>query len=80
MSKKLITTISTVCAIAASVPVGKATADLLPAQNGGGCNMVWHLSDAGGANMITGSAHGAGAANMFDALAKFSYNHCGLDS
>lgn len=42
--------------------------------------MVWHLSDAGGTNMMTGSAHGAGAANMFDALAQFSYNHCGLDS
>jgi hypothetical protein len=42
--------------------------------------MVWHLSDAGGTNMMAGSAHGAGAANMFDALAQFSYNHCGLDS
>ena len=44
--------------------------------------MVWHLSDAGGTNMMAGSAHGTGkgAANMFDALAQFSYNHCGLDS
>jgi hypothetical protein len=52
----------------------------LPAQNGGGCNMVWHLSQPGGDNMMAGSAHGTGqgAANMFDLLASFSDDHCGL--
>ena len=77
MSKKLITTI--VCAIAASLQVGAANADQLPPQNSGGCNMVWHLSDAGGTNMMAGGAHGEGAANMLDVLAQFSNNHCGLD-
>jgi hypothetical protein len=79
MSKKLITTISIVFAIGASLQVGAAMAEQLPAQNGGGCNMVWHLGDAGGTNMMAGSAHGAGAANMLDVLGKFSSNHCGLD-
>lgn len=46
MSKSLIATVSAVLAIAASLPVGAAKA--LPAQNGGGCNMVWHLSQPGG--------------------------------
>jgi hypothetical protein len=81
MSKKLITTISVVFAIAASLQVGAAKADQVPAQNGGGCNMVWHLSEAGGTNMMTGSAHGTGegAANMQDiVLARFSDNLCGL--
>ena len=66
MSKSLIATVSAVLAIAASLPVGAAKA--LPAQNGGGCNMV------------AGSAHGTGqgAANMFDLLASFSDDHCGL--
>jgi hypothetical protein len=42
--------------------------------------MVWHLSQPGGDNMMAGSAHGIGqgAANMFDLLASFSDDHCGL--
>jgi hypothetical protein len=81
MSKKLMTTISVVFAIAASLTAGSAKAGQVPAQNGGGCNMVWHLSDAGGTNMMAGSAHGTGegAANMLDVvLARFSDNLCGL--
>ncbi len=81
MSKKLITALSVVFAVAASLQAGTAKADQLPAQNGGGCNMVWHLSEAGGTNMMAGSAHGTGqgAANMQDiVLARFSDNLCGL--
>ena len=81
MSKKLITTISIVFAIGASLQVGAAMAEQLPAQNGGGCNMVWHLSEAGGTNMMAGSANGTGqgAARMQNtALALFSDNLCGL--
>ena len=45
-----------------------------------GCNMVWLLSRPGGDNVMAGSAHGTGqgAANMFDLLASFSDDHCGL--
>jgi hypothetical protein len=78
MSKKLITALSVVFAVAASLQAGTAKADQLPPQNGGGCNMVWHLSEAGGTNMMAGSAHGQGAANMQDVLARFSDNLCGL--
>jgi hypothetical protein len=79
MSKRLSAT-AAVVVIAASLSVGAARADQLPAQNGGGCNMVWHLSEPGGDNMMAGSAHGTGqgAANMFDVLARFSDDHCGL--
>jgi hypothetical protein len=81
MSKKSITTFSVVFAVAASLQAGAAKADQVPAQNGGGCNMVWHLSEAGGTNMMAGSANGTGqgAARMQDtALALFSDNLCGL--
>jgi hypothetical protein len=80
MSKRLIAAAAVVLTVAASLPVGGAKADLLPAQNGGGCNMVWHLSEPGGDNMMAGSAHGTGhgAANMLDLLASFSDDHCGL--
>lgn len=69
MRTRLIVTAAVVPAIAASLCVGAVRADPLPAQNGGGCNMVWHLSKPGGDNMMAGSAHGEGAANMFDVLA-----------
>jgi hypothetical protein len=77
MKKKLITMTSLVFAIAPSLPVAVAKAD--PPQNGGGCNMVWHLSDAGATNMMAGSANGAGQTHMIEqVLVKFSDNLCGV--
>jgi hypothetical protein len=82
MSKKLITTISMMVALAtgavAAIPV--AGADAGPPQQGGGCNMVFgpafHSPNASGLdNMMAGSAgsaNGIGAANMVDMLGRFS--------
>jgi hypothetical protein len=70
MSKKLITTISTVSTLAAvsvAVPVATAAG---PPPGGGGCHMV--SSPSPSTNMMDGSAHGAGAANMAEMLSRFS--------
>jgi hypothetical protein len=73
MSKKLITTISMTVALAggAVVAIPVAGADTGPPQQGGGCHMVFSPSSTGLTNMMAGSAHGQGAANMADMLSRF---------
>jgi hypothetical protein len=88
MSKKLITTISMMVALAtgAVVAIPVAGADPGPPQQGGGCNMVFgpafHSPNSSGLdNMMAGSAasaNGAGAANMADMLSRFSTLQFGL--
>jgi hypothetical protein len=70
MSKRLITTMSMVSALAAAVAVPAAAGEGGPPQGGGGCHMVF--SSSGLTNMMAGSAHGEGAANMVDMLSRFS--------
>jgi hypothetical protein len=73
MSKKLTTTISIVSTLAVAalaIPAGAAGGG--PPQGGGGCHMVSSPSPTGLANMMDGSAHGQGAANMADMLSRFS--------
>jgi hypothetical protein len=79
MSRKLIATISMMVALAtgAVVAIPVAGADAGPPQQGGGCNMVfgpafYSPNSSGLDNMMTGSAHGEGAANMVDMLGRFS--------
>ena len=73
MSKRRIATISMTVALASgtvvAIPVAGATG---PPQQGGGCHMVFSPSSAGLTNMMAGSAHGEGAANMSDMLSRFS--------
>ena len=76
--KKRITAISMMVAVAgAVVGIPVAGADPGPPQQGGGCNMVFgpafHSPNSSGLdNMMAGSAHGEGAANMVDMLGRFS--------
>ena len=78
MNKKLITTISLAVALATgAVAIPVAGADTGPPVQGGGCNMVFgpllHSPNSSGlTNMMTGSANGAGAANMAVMLSRFS--------
>lgn len=78
MSKKLVTTISMVSAIAVSVVASPVATAGGPPQGGGGCHMVFSPSPNGLNNMMAGSAHGEGAANMGDMLSRFSQDpFCG---
>jgi hypothetical protein len=70
MSKRLITTMSMLSALAA-VAVPGATAAGGPPQ-GGGCNMVYNPGRTGLTQMMLGSSHGEGAANMAEMLSRFS--------
>lgn len=73
MYKKLITTISMVSALAVAAVASRASAaGAGPRQSGGGCHMAFSPSSTGLANMMVGSAHGEGAANMADTLSRFS--------
>ena len=71
MSKKPITAIFVaLAACAVTIPVAGANGG--PPQQGGGCNMVDNPSANGLTNMMSGSAHGQGAANMAQMLSGFS--------
>jgi hypothetical protein len=76
MSKKLITTISVLSALAAAaVAAPVATADGGPPQLGGGCHMVWSPSATGLTYMMSGSANGQGAGEMVQMLSLFDPNN-----
>jgi hypothetical protein len=73
MNKMLITIVSTITALAlAAAMTSAAFADGGPPQGGGGCHMVFSPSSTGLTNMMAGSAHGEGAANMANMLSRFS--------
>ena len=64
---------------AVSVSGVPAAAASGPPEGGGGCHMVASPSATGLEHMMSGSAHGNGAANMITMLSRFSPDpFCGL--